>query len=60
MRYTATIKRSDGTESTYVSMVDTTNGDAAAVELARNTADSYGHELVSLKDADGKEVDLNG
>lgn len=60
MRYAAEIKRLDGTESTYTSMIDTTNGDKAAIELARNSAESYGHELVSLKDADGKEIDLNG
>ena len=54
MRYTAMIRRED--ESSFESKVDTTAGDKQAVELAKNIAESYGATLVSLSDADGKEI----
>ena len=54
MRYTAMIRR--GNDTTFESKVDTTAGDTQAVELAKTLAESYGATLVSLKDADGKEI----
>jgi hypothetical protein len=56
MKYTATVRRPDGTE--YESTVDSSAGDKAAAELAKNIAESYGHELVGLKSADGEEIPM--
>lgn len=56
MKYTATVRRDDGTDSTYATVVDTAAGDKQAIVLATNIADSYGHTLVGVKDADGKEI----
>jgi hypothetical protein len=51
MKYTATVRRPDGTE--YESTVDSSAGDKAAAELAKNIA-----ELVGLKSADGEEIPM--